>query len=155
MADFENVSPEMHGYEWIVPTSFEMPPDSRGDILPYRFPSDETTLIYSGKGTMRGNHWHREQTQQLLLARGRFISLSQPLDDPEVPIQGRLIEEGIGMLVTPPRIVHVSIFLEDTVLLNLVKGTRDFATYDEHTERHDIVMPDEAAAYAARYGVEL
>lgn len=155
MPGFEDIASDRDGYERVVPISFEMPEDSRGAILPYRLPLDEVSLIYSDKGTMRGNHWHLEQEQKLLLARGRFISLSRPLDEPEAPIQGRLMEEGVGMLVTPPRVIHASIFLEDSVLVNLVRGTRDFETYDEHTERYGIVRPDEIAGYASRYGVEL
>jgi hypothetical protein len=133
-----------------------MPKDPRGPIQYFGTSLGiEAGVIKSAKGTLRGNHYHRDQEQNLLLIEGLFISLARPLDDPDAPIRHQLVEAGEGTLITPPRIVHASIFLEDSVLVNLVNGSRELVDYDTHTRAHTIVTPEEVAGYALGYGVEL
>ena len=53
--------------------------DERGSILNYYLPEDinHVGLIDSKKHTLRGNHYHPEQTQVCLLVKGSYISVTK------------------------------------------------------------------------------
>ena len=57
--------------------------DERGSILNYYLPEDinHVGLIDSKKHTLRGNHYHPEQTQVCLLVKGSYISVTKNIQD--------------------------------------------------------------------------
>lgn len=143
------------GQERVIEPEFKIR-DTRGDIAYFRLPESVTMvgLIPSKRGALRGNHFHPEQEQKLLIASGLCVHLSQPIDDPEAGISAFLARTD-EIVVTLPRIAHADIFLEDTLLINLVNGERDLGSYDQHTQPHIVVEPEEIGRYALLYGVQL
>ncbi len=115
--------------------------DSRGVISNYYFEDSINMIGYveSKKNTMRGNHYHPIQTQKCLLIKGSYISVTKNLKDHNSVVETRLVREG-ELSTIPPNVSHTMIFLEDSVLLNLVNGERAHKNYGiTHTIPHKLV----------------
>jgi nucleoside-diphosphate-sugar epimerase/SAM-dependent methyltransferase/dTDP-4-dehydrorhamnose 3,5-epimerase-like enzyme len=115
--------------------------DSRGVISNYYF-EDAINMIGavdSVKGSIRGNHYHPIQTQKCLLVSGSYISLTKDLLDKNSVIETLLVKSG-ELSIIPPNVAHTMVFLEDSVLLNLVTGEREHDNYGiTHTMKYDLV----------------
>ena len=115
--------------------------DKRGIISNYYF--DETInmigTVESIKGSIRGNHFHPIQTQKCLLISGSYISVSKDLNNENSIVETRLIKSG-ELSIIPPNVAHTMVFLEDSVLLNLVTGEREHKNFGiTHTIPHKLV----------------
>lgn len=100
--------------------------DDRGIISNYYFEDSLNMIGYveSKKHTMRGNHYHPIQTQKCLLIKGMYISVTKDLNDKNSVVETRLVKQG-ELSTIPPNVSHTMIFLEDSILLNLVNGERE------------------------------
>ena len=79
------------------------------------------------------------QEQKCLLIKGQFISIYKDLVDKRSVKVTHVVNEG-DMIVTQPNVAHTMIFLEDSVLLNLVTGEREHKNYGmTHTKKYDLV----------------
>ena len=68
-----------------------------------------------------------------------YISVTKNLKDPNSVVETRLIKEG-ELSTIPPNVSHTMIFLEDSILLNLVNGEREHKNYGiTHTIPHKLV----------------
>ena len=118
--------------------------DSRGNILNY-YLSEEINhvgLIDSKKDTLRGNHYHPEQTQVCLLIKGSYISVTKNISEKNSVIESRLIIEN-QLSTIPPNVAHTMIFLEDSIFLNLVRGERSHENFDKtHTLKYELVQEE-------------
>ena len=95
--------------------------------------------VESIKGSIRGNHFHPIQTQKCLLISGSYISVSKDLNKDNAITETRLINSG-ELSVIPPNVAHTMIFLEDSVLLNLVTGEREHKNFGiTHTIPYELV----------------
>ena len=115
--------------------------DERGIISNYYFDDKVNMIGYveSKKHSIRGNHYHPVQTQKCLLIKGKYISVTKNLKDENGVVETRLIQEG-ELSTIPPNVSHTMIFLEDSILLNLVNGERDHKNYGiTHTIPHQLV----------------
>jgi len=115
--------------------------DDRGLISNYYFDDTINMLGYveSKKHTLRGNHYHPIQTQKCLLIKGKYISVTRDLKNDNSVVETRLINEG-ELSTIPPHVSHTMIFLEDSILLNLVNGERDHKNHGTtHTIPHKLV----------------
>ena len=115
--------------------------DERGIISNFYFDDQINMIGYveSNKKTIRGNHYHPVQTQKCLLIKGKYISVTKDLNKPNSVVETRLIKEG-ELSIIPPYVAHTMIFLEDSILLNLVNGERDHQNYGiTHTIPHKLV----------------
>ena len=115
--------------------------DKRGIISNYYFdePINMIGTVESIKGSIRGNHFHPIQTQKCLLISGSYISVSKDLNNINSVIETRLIKSG-ELSVIPPNVAHTMIFLEDSVLLNLVTGEREHKNFGiTHTIPYELV----------------
>ncbi len=130
--------------------------DARGRIDYFVMPQpvDWVGVISSKKGTVRANHWHPRQQQKCLILSGRCVSVYKDLTKADAPVKHHLAVKG-DLVVTPPRVAHAVIYLEDTVFLNLVTGERNPTKWGTHTKAYQLVKPDEVSQYAALYGVSL
>ena len=98
--------------------------------------------VESTKNSIRGNHYHPVQTQKCLLIKGKYISVTKDLMEPDSIMETRIISEG-DLSIIPPNVAHTMVFLEDSVLLNLVNGERDHKNYGmTHTLKHSLVDKD-------------
>jgi nucleoside-diphosphate-sugar epimerase/dTDP-4-dehydrorhamnose 3,5-epimerase-like enzyme/SAM-dependent methyltransferase len=128
--------------------------DGRGIIDNYYLPEPinwigliETNNVNEKSGAvLRGNHYHPEQEQKVLVISGSYISVYKDLLDNNSPIKYHTVHGG-DLVITPPNIAHTQIFLEDTILLNLVNGERKSENYGKHTLFYELVKPDRVEFY--------
>ncbi len=127
--------------------------DDRGRILNYYLENkiNHIGLIDSKPGTVRGNHYHPQQTQSCLLIEGAYLSITKNLNSKNEVIESRLIKQG-DLSIIKPNIAHTMIFLEDSKFINLVEGERSHENYGEtHTFPYDLVDDDLAKVYLDSY----
>src|SRR3989338_11031691 len=81
--------------------------DQRGIIDNYEliFPVNMANIITSKKGTIRANHFHPEQLQQVLIVSGSYISVYKDLSVSDSEIKSHVVKVG-DLVVTPPMIAH-------------------------------------------------
>ena len=120
----------------------EASPVSRPDVA-YRDPRgtitdlligeqfDSVPLITSIKGSVRGNHYHRETLQVMYVIRGRIELVTQM---PGGPVRSSVAEAG-DLVRTPPVERHAVVALEDTELIVFTRGPRAGRDYESDTYR--------------------
>lgn len=115
--------------------------DGRGIISNY-YMNDYINMIgyvESKKRSVRGNHYHPIQTQKCLLIKGKYVSITKDLMNPNSVVETRLVSEG-EMSTIPPYVAHTMVFLEDSIFLNLVNGEREHDNYGiTHTLKYNLV----------------
>ena len=115
--------------------------DKRGIISNYYMDDSINMIGYveSIKGSIRGNHYHPIQTQKCLLIKGKYISVTKDLNKQHPVVETRLVSEG-ELSTNSPYVAHTTIFLEDSIFLNLVNGEREHENYGmTHTIKYDLV----------------
>lgn len=111
--------------------------DARGIIQNIlNIPINAVALITSKAGTVRSNHWHKENDHYLYIISGSVEYYERDLEEDGKTIKPVIFKAG-EMFYTPPRKVHKVIFLEDTLMLSL--GTY-IKTHDAHES--DIVREE-------------
>ena len=105
--------------------------EAREDVPPG--PIYHMAFITSQKGAVRGNHYHKLETQYIYLVRGEFLAYSCPV----IPHVGRLRgirESGMALqrvhvlpgdlLITPPLVAHKHVYTKQSWLVNLNTAPR-------------------------------
>ena len=93
-------------------------------------------MIFSNKGSVRSNHYHKRGGHLLYVVSGRMRYLERPVEGGEV--SERVIERG-GSVFTGPMLVHATEFLEDTVLVCAATLSREGDGYGDDTVREVIL----------------
>lgn len=114
--------------------------DGRGVIqCLVNYPMKNVSLITSGKGSLRSNHYHKTDWHYMYMLSGSMEYHYRPTGSDEA---AKMVIVKKGELVfTPPMEDHTSIFLEDSSLLALSRNPRDQATYEEDVVRVNLVDP--------------
>lgn len=111
--------------------------DNRGSIQNLLNTSiNGAAIITSKAGSIRSNHWHREDFHYLYVVSGSMEYYERDvgnLDNLQPPI---IVNAG-QMVFTPPNKVHKTIFLEDTVLISFSKRNRDHKSHEEDLVREE------------------
>jgi len=97
------------------------------------FPIGSALVITSKKGTVRGNHYHREDDHYSYLASGRMEYYHRPAGSAGSP-EVLVIEPG-QMFYSPPLVEHTMKFLEDSVFYVFAKLNRDQESYEADVVR--------------------
>jgi len=107
--------------------------DARGEITDIMVNEkiDYVTLITSAKGSVRGNHYHKETVQWVYILDGRMKFLTQM---PGGPVVATVLEKG-DLAVTEPMERHAMIGLEDYSFLVFTRGIRGGEDYEKDTFR--------------------
>lgn len=84
-------------------------------------------IIESLGGSIRSNHYHKEDWHYLYVLSGRMHYFERPAGSQEAPVATR-VSEG-QMVFTPPMTEHAVWFTETTVIVSMSKLSR---THDEH-----------------------
>lgn len=115
------------------PINFE---DDRGTIRDIfaREPKDTCTLIFSKKGAVRGNHYHKLSTQYTYVVSGRMTMLSQAPGSSTV--EKHVMREG-DLMTHDPMEAHAMTADEDTLFLAFADGLRGGEDYEKDTYRLD------------------
>lgn len=108
--------------------------DSRGTIMDIFVddPKDHVTIIFSKKGAVRGNHYHKKSTQYVFIVSGQLTMLSQRVG------QKRIFKHVLrpGDLMTHKSMeIHTLIADKDTVFLAFAEGVRGGKDYERDTYR--------------------
>jgi len=90
-------------------------------------PVNGAAIITSKAGSIRSNHYHKEDFHYLYVVSGSMEYYERGLDEKFVG-EPLIIKAG-QMVFTPPMKIHKTVFLEDSVLVSLSKRNRD---HDSH-----------------------
>ena len=111
--------------------------DDRGAIqMLVDFPIGSALVITSKKGSVRGNHYHKEDDHYSFLASGLIEYHHRPADSSQ-PAEVIIIQPG-QMFYSPPLVVHTMKFLEDSVFYVFAKLNRDQESYEADVVRVDL-----------------
>jgi quercetin dioxygenase-like cupin family protein len=102
--------------------------DERGVIQDLLGAVDSVTSIFTKKGEVRGNHYHRETDQWTYVVRGRLL-VARGNQREEIR------HDGLRMLLEPKGMPHAWKALEDTLCLVFTKGPRSGENYESDTYR--------------------
>ena len=112
--------------------------DERGDITNiFEGRIEHVALISSKKGTVRANHYHKEDHQYIYLVSGAFES---HCCDVRNPGKRQVLKVRAGDIVdTPPLIAHAQKFTEDSVFLALTTRQREHGKYESDTIAYPVI----------------
>jgi len=130
--------------------------DERGEIINYELtePINLIGLIKSKKGSIRANHYHPQQEQKCIFINGKIIEVYQDNLNHNSPKITKVIKSG-DLSIIKPNVSHSMIFVEDTTLLNLVRGEREHDNYGvTHTIKKNIVDENEKKMLLKYYKFE-
>jgi quercetin dioxygenase-like cupin family protein len=125
-----------------VETAFEDARGSIADIL-----EDETiehvSLLTTVKGSVRGNHYHRETDQWLYIVTGALEYAIRNADG----ISSGVVRAG-DVLQTGPMESHALVAIEDTTMVVMTRGPRGGREYESDTYRlaEPLIEPEPAIA---------
>lgn len=116
--------------------------DARGSITDVFFNANihHVAVIKSKPHSLRGNHYHTESTQHILMIKGRMEYWYKPVGSTE-PSQMVMVEVG-DLVSTPPNEIHALRFLDDeeTEFVVFSEGPRGGADYESDTTRTDSIF---------------
>jgi nucleoside-diphosphate-sugar epimerase/2-polyprenyl-3-methyl-5-hydroxy-6-metoxy-1,4-benzoquinol methylase len=130
--------------------------DHRGKISNFELtePINLIGYIESKKGSVRANHFHPVQEQKCLLIKGKYISVYKDLLNEGSPKITQIVNAG-DIIITRPNVAHAMVFLEDSILLNLVRGEREHNNYGiTHTIPHQLVDKKESEDLIKNYKLQ-
>ena len=108
--------------------------EERGTIqMLIDFPIGSALVITSKKGSVRGNHYHKEDDHYSYLASGKiqyYYRAAGSADEPSIEI----VEPG-QMFYSPPMVEHTMKFLEDSTFYVFAKRNRDQESYEADVVR--------------------
>ena len=113
--------------------------DERGEI--YNIldaPIEHVALITSKAGSIRGNHYHPNQVQNDYLVKGKYEYITSDLKDNGGKKETIIVEPG-DLVITQPMIAHAMKFLEDSIFLTFTTGSRNAASYEDHTKKLKVI----------------
>ena len=98
---------------------------------------EHVALITSKKGSVRANHYHKEDHQYIYLVSGAYESHSV---DTRNPAKRQVLKVRPGDIVyTPPLIAHAQKFTEDSVFLALSSRQREEGKYESDTLAYQVI----------------
>ena len=112
--------------------------DARGAITNlFEGRVEHIALITSKKGSVRANHYHKEDHQYIYLVSGTYES---HCCDVRNPAKKQVLKVRPGDIVyTPPLIAHAQRFIEDSVFLALSTRQREHGKYEEDTVAFSVI----------------
>ncbi len=92
---------------------------------------DAVTILTCKKGSVRGNHFHKQSVQYGYVVSGSFVCATQIGDN---PVEIKELKAG-DLIAHPLNEKHAFKALEDSVFLALTKGPRQGTSYEKDTFR--------------------
>lgn len=115
----------MESHKLELETGFE---DHRGKILPIVHDIANVQMIWSKKGALRANHYHKTDTHTCYLVTGSMDYYWR--NHGETKIHKEQFVAG-DLFKTGPLIDHEMVFTDDSTMVVVSEHQRDAATYDE------------------------
>jgi len=112
--------------------------DARGAIINlFEGNIGHIALVTSKKGSVRANHYHKEDFQYMYLLSGTYESHSLDVANPK---DRQVLKVGPGDIVsTPPLVAHAQKFTEDSVFLALTTRQREQGKYEQDTIAYEVI----------------
>ena len=106
--------------------------DARGEIHNlFEGPISHVAMITSKEGSVRANHYHKEDHQYIYLVSGAYDSHSCNVATPE---QKQVLQAKPGDIIyTPPYTAHAQKFTADSVFLAFSTRQREEGKYEDDT----------------------
>jgi dTDP-4-dehydrorhamnose 3,5-epimerase-like enzyme len=110
--------------------------DDRGTITDIfvHDPKDHGTIIFTKKGAVRGNHFHKISQQHDFIVSGSLEAYGQKMGEKEVT---KIVLKPYDLVTWELGEAHEFVALEDCVFLTLVDGVRGGEDYEKDTHRLD------------------
>jgi quercetin dioxygenase-like cupin family protein len=129
----EYVEQELYPDEQLVP--LDNPFINKNGVIQnlLNTPINGVAIITSVKGSERSNHWHQQDWHFLYVLSGSMEYYERGIDEKFTGLP--LIVKTGEMVFTPPKKVHKTVFLENTILVSMSKRNRDTASHEEDVVR--------------------
>ncbi len=98
---------------------------------------EHVAMITSKKGSIRANHYHKEDYQYIYLISGAFES--HCVDTRDTHKRNVLYVKPGDIVDTPPLIAHAQKFTEDSVFLALTTRQRESGKYESDTIAYPVI----------------
>jgi dTDP-4-dehydrorhamnose 3,5-epimerase-like enzyme len=115
--------------------------DDRGIIADifYKKPLEHVALIKSEPNVIRGNHYHKETTQHMLMTQGSMEYWYKNLND-SAPAKMILLKRG-DLVTTPPKEIHaLKIGNDGNEFIVFSSGLRGGQDYESDTYRVETII---------------
>ncbi len=116
--------------------------DDRGGIARIvdqdKFSIRAVLRITSKKGSVRSNHYHKNDYHYIYVESGKCEYSEKPVNNPNAKIATVVMDPG-DLVLTKPGIIHAVKFLEDTVLYAFTTEKRKQDKYEKDTKRIEII----------------
>jgi len=129
---------------WDVPSPpLEKHDDDRGSIVDvfYNESIDHVATIKSTPNCLRGNHYHKETTQHILITAGSLEYWYKPVGSAE---PAKYVVANVGdMVSTPSYEIHALVIREDgNEFIVFSQGPRGGSDYESDTFRVESIIPE-------------
>lgn len=112
--------------------------DDRGYIKTlFNLKSNNVSLIFSKKNSIRSNHYHLTDWHYIYVIKGAFEYYYKSLKKYS-KIKKILVKKN-QMIFTPAKEIHATKFLQDTLLVVISKNPRDQKNYEKDLVRKVII----------------
>ncbi len=122
--------------------NLEVHRDDRGTIADifYNTKIEHVAIIQSEPNVIRGNHYHKETTQSMLMTKGSLEYWYKPVDSDE-PAKMYLCKVG-DLITTGPYEIHaLKITEEGNEFIVFTEGKRGGMDYESDTYRVESIIP--------------
>lgn len=108
--------------------------DARGTITDIfvKEPKEHCTIIFTKKGAVRGNHYHKLSRQHDFIVSGRMEVYGQHVGEEKI---STTVVGPNDLLVWEPNEAHEFVALEDTIFITFVDGVRGGDDFEKDTFR--------------------
>lgn len=118
-----------------VESPLELHEDDRGKIVDifYKENINHVAVITSKEGALRGDHYHKDATQHMLITKGALEYWYKPIESDE-PARYETLRVG-DLVSTPPLEIHALKIIEDNEFIVFSEGLRGGKDYESDTFR--------------------
>ena len=117
--------------------------DDRGGITRIvdqdKFAIRAVLRITSKAGSVRSNHYHKNDYHYLYVESGKCEYSEKPADKPHAKVETVTLKPG-DLVLSSPGIIHAVKFLEDTILYAFTTEKRVQDKYEKDTKRITIIV---------------
>lgn len=122
-----------------VKEPLEIHEDERGLIVDifYKYKIDHVAYIFTKKGKIRGNHYHKDTTQYTLILKGNLEYWEKKLNSKQTK---KIICKKGDIILSKPNVIHAFKYLKDTNMIVFTVGPRGGKNYEEDTFRVNSII---------------
>ncbi|MBY0472762.1 hypothetical protein K2Q00_00540 [Patescibacteria group bacterium] len=123
------------------PINFE---DARGTITDIfvNEPKQHCTIIFTTKGSVRGNHFHKVSRQHDFIVSGSFEAYGKDMNGEGGRVEKYILNKN-DLAVWEPGEAHEFVALEDSVFITFVDGLRGGEDFEKDTFRLETPLHEE------------